>query len=258
MDDFDTLIFMHLGKTAGGSFNDAIFFRLPAEQRFHASRGRTNGLGLHLRQDIEAAYAQEWAGRRNEPRLISGHLQFGIHKMLRGRWRYISLIRHPVDRIISQYYYLKQIDLSNTPIYELMENISLADYATSRLSPDLHNGQTRALSGIDKLGAATGSDIEFPDVCEADFDMALSNIDKHFLFIAPHTEVDVVIRMISDIYGIAPESLPKQPANVTVNRPAVEDIDESVKAAILRNNLFDFRLYQHTQKSFAAFRARIL
>ena len=41
-------------------------------------------------------------------RLLKGHMPFGLHKNLPVDARYISILRDPIERVTSQYYYIKK------------------------------------------------------------------------------------------------------------------------------------------------------
>jgi len=44
----------------------------------------------------------------NSIRFIRGHFEFGVHKYLYRPYTYITMLRHPIERAISWYYFVKQ------------------------------------------------------------------------------------------------------------------------------------------------------
>ena len=41
-------------------------------------------------------------------RLVMGHFQYGIHEFLPQEYTYVTIVRDPVERVISHYNYLRQ------------------------------------------------------------------------------------------------------------------------------------------------------
>ena len=65
-----------------------------------------------------------------------------------GETTYITVLRDPVDRIASHYYYAKRYPTHYLHKEITGRNMSLQDYASARLSDELDNGQVRMLAGV--------------------------------------------------------------------------------------------------------------
>lgn len=52
---------------------------------------------------------------RERFRLVAGHFRFGIHKCHRGQWKYITMLRDPVQQVLSHYNHLAH---SNEPLHK--------------------------------------------------------------------------------------------------------------------------------------------
>jgi len=252
----DILIFLHIEKTAGGTFNQAIFNQLPRDQRFHASRGRTSATGLHYMEDIAEAYKKEVGRNADKLRIVSGHVPFGIHKLFSAQSKYISFVREPVDRIISSYYYFRRIDLSKEMFGERFNAMSLHEYAGSRIRADLADGQVRALSGLPALDVpvATGEELDFPDVTDDDWRQTMQNIKEHFLFVAPQEEIDHVICILAHAYGLSLEQVACLPDNVTKGRPRIAEVPQETRELIKTRNVRDAALHDFAKNSFSLFK----
>jgi hypothetical protein len=105
----------------------------------------------HLDAADLGAFESRWSilpeQRRSAVRCLHGHLPFGVHGVLPAPVAYVTLLREPVDRVVSAYSYaLRRPEL---PVHrELVSGaVSLHAYATGELSSDVHDAQTRALCG---------------------------------------------------------------------------------------------------------------
>lgn len=246
----DLLIFIHLGKTAGSSLKMALRPQFSLPEIFETIRGRHDALGLHYLEDVEAAFAKDFGDGDAALKIVFGHLPFGTHSIFDKPARYFTLVRDPVDRLVSQYYYAHSRDFSRSQEFL---RLSLLDYAGGHLSPYTHDGQTRALAGmVCRQQQSDWTDIDFPSVTETDWAQALRNIDRHFLFVAPHDEVDSAICILARLFGFSIESVCVPIDNVTANRP-LGAISSKVRRVAEEHNVFDQRLVEHARTTFRAF-----
>jgi len=121
------LIFVHVPKTAGSSF------------AYYLSR-----LYNHAR-DTEKYWRGEYTDRNifESYDLIYGHFHYSKYKYLNRPL--ITLLRNPVERVISQYYY------SNKP-EGVPNDISLADYASLEICRNMISKQLGSLENFDFIG----------------------------------------------------------------------------------------------------------
>src|ERR1043165_3931345 len=134
----DLLIFLHIPKAAGTTLHSILEMHYaPANQ-------------CSIYDPEQAAKVLPLAPRvqREAIRLLKGHLAFGLHEHLIGQSTYITLVRDPVDRIASHYYYVKRMPGHYLHNAVVGQNMSLQDYASSKLTDELDNGQLRLLAGV--------------------------------------------------------------------------------------------------------------
>ncbi len=89
-----TVIFLHLGKTGGMTLNTIMDWNYPRKAVYTISR--------YARIAEFTALPEE---ERRKIRCLKGQIFFGIHQWLPRESTYVTLLRHPVRRVISQYYY---------------------------------------------------------------------------------------------------------------------------------------------------------
>jgi hypothetical protein len=136
------IIYVHVPKCAGITLATAL----------RSCYGKENILNLHtldkpLREEIETVPQHVL----DQARLILGHVHYGIHEFLSGRCLYVTLLREPVDRVLSLYKYILR-DRAH-PLHEHMHRtgMTLEEYVSSGVDEDqTHNGMTRQLSGDDR------------------------------------------------------------------------------------------------------------
>ena len=113
------------------------------------TRARVFQVNGTLRLAAQQLTAITEARRRRLSRFICGHVQFGLHDYLPGSAVYVTILRNPVDRMVSVYYYaLRRPEWAlNREIKR--RHLSLHDFALSDAACKFNNGQTRRIAGCD-------------------------------------------------------------------------------------------------------------
>jgi hypothetical protein len=90
--------------------------------------------------------------RRATPTLIRGHVPFGVHEELVIDPIYITILRQPIDRVVSIYRYIERYEEHPLHAQVRADRMTLSDFVESGIDrEEVENGQTRQLAG---LGAA--------------------------------------------------------------------------------------------------------
>ncbi|MCX6641686.1 MAG: tetratricopeptide repeat protein [bacterium] len=162
------LIYLHLLRTAGSSLCAMIRrqYGLSAVLEFNSVKDAQNKLSV--------LSAQPDAESENIDALI-GLFNFEQRLDLPNTDSYITMLRNPIDRIVSSYYYI-----INRPEHELHHRVtqnrmSLMEFVQSGISPNLDNHQTRFLSGIRNIGYGKYSSEAVA--------IAKSNLQGHFTLV---------------------------------------------------------------------------
>src|SRR5206468_6211437 len=88
--------------------------------------------------------------RRRHIRVVRGHLYYGLHEFLPQGATYITMLREPVARFLSSYYFILRRPLHPLHWKLKKERLGVEDYL--RLVTHRHNFQCRLIAGVkDKL-----------------------------------------------------------------------------------------------------------
>lgn len=172
--------------------------------------------------------------KRSSIDLLKGHMPFGLHRFLPRSAQYFTMLRDPVERVISQYFYIR--NNKNNPLHEALvsADMSPADLVESGISVGLNNGQTRWLLG--DLQA-----IEFGGVNASHLQAAKENLDRHFITIGINEMFDQSVLMLA--HSLSWKRLPYYCSENT-NRKKTTVSDSDI-VAIRKYNEHDIALYEY-------------
>ena len=145
------VIFSHIPKTAGSTTNDIIDSNYNHIFDFYPKR---NPESTQLKDWIkDFKQGVESLKKETTPKLLRGHFGMGVHELLGvDSCTYISILRDPIDRVISHYYFLEQIEnlFENlAPSYDSsLENMTLEKFVYQTNNILVDNLQTRFISGL--------------------------------------------------------------------------------------------------------------
>ncbi len=170
-------------------------------------------------------------------RLVRGHLSYGLHNHVSVPCRYFTMLREPVSRVISLYYYIKR----GWPESEAA-SLSLEEYIESGHHAYVPNDQTRRLAGP-----------PFPDDPSAP--SLLQRAVNHLR--SPNLAFGITDRFDSGLIYLKRQlEWPRQPLYVRTNtgdhRPTKEEIPPKVRKRIRDQNRLDVVLYDEATEQFNA------
>ncbi len=131
------IIFPHIPKTAGSSFlSSLVEANVPAERVY---RYRTNAGVRQMMFDRQARNAD----------FVSAHLPHGLHRFTSRSVAYMTFLRDPIDRAVSWYYWIKDMDRIDLyrrhPLRNYADSVSIKEFYEN---PVHANTQTRYIAGI--------------------------------------------------------------------------------------------------------------
>ncbi len=171
---------------------------------------------------------------------VCAHMCYGAHKFFK-KYQYVTLIREPVERVISSYYFSlsNPNDFGNKLIKE--QELSLKEFARR---PELYNLQTRYLSSFPF--SCKDWHIKPPEDINYKIEVMRikKRLEKEFIF-GLVEDMQGFIKMISNKLNIDLNT--NVNSNKTVYRPEINEIDKETIKEIKKNNEHDIELYQFVQ-----------
>lgn len=133
-------VFLHIPRTGGTSFWRYVSSKADQREILEIfDRGNIGG----ILDDLKTLRAD---GIPNDVSFIRGHFSFGQVPQLND-WQSVSLVRDPVERLISYYYYIIKKKKHYLRDYIIDRRIGLNDFLVGDLSAELENFQLKVLSG---------------------------------------------------------------------------------------------------------------
>ncbi len=226
-----TIIFLHIPKTAGATLRQFIDQNYDRSRVFDVlQRSRTSPEALAAMPEDEKRRIQ----------LIYGHFYFGLHDSLPQRTTYLTMLRDPVNRVLSHYYYVIKTPMHRLHQRVVSERMTLEDYIHSKLTDELDNGQVRMLSGIPAVPIGECS----PEMLR----LAKDNLVKHFTAVGLTERFDDSLRLFARVYQWKPAAV--QSMNVNEKRQSKNEIPPNVLRWVEKMNELDMDLYAFVEKTF--------
>lgn len=231
----ETLIFLHLPKAGGMTLHRILERRYP-HSRIYTFDGRKP---LESVARFEALPETE----RARYRLLKGHVLFGLHRAVPNPSTYITLLRDPVERVISQYYYAKSRPEHYLYARLNQEGMSLYEYAARRTTPEISNQQTSLLAG---LSTRKWDTMPTQDTLR----QAQENLKTHFRVVGLTEQFDTSLLLLKRAFGWGMPFYLRE--NVTSEKPKGAEIEPRARELLAELNALDLELYAFARELFDA------
>jgi len=217
----EAIIFLHLPKTAGTTLNRLIEWEYPLSEMYSVDPVLFEWSAARLRKLSP--------DRLRKIRIFKGHMLFGLHEVLPQAASYITVLREPVDRVISAFYFMRSYKLH--PLYWKFHwgNWTLEDFVR-RSRRD--NVQCKIIAGADYYKPATAEV----------FERAKHNLLRHFSVVGLSERFDETLALMKLRFGWKLNSYSS--FNVTRARPKKHELPKTTLDLIIEKNSFDIALYE--------------
>lgn len=227
-----TIIFLHIQKTAGTTLHRIIErYYTPEEIYFFDAHTYTYEQFSNLS-----------AAERVSIRMLRGHMVFGPHELLPQPTTYFTVLRDPIERVISHYYHVRR-DANHCYHDFLVSNeMDLKAYVESGIHRGMSDFQTRVLAGGKWHNAPYGKCPE--EALEA----AKENFRKRFAVVGLMERFDETLLFLRRAFGW--RDIFYVPQNVSRRRPSKHELAPETLEAIVNVNRVDVKLYAYVKERF--------
>lgn len=220
------IFFMHIPKTGGVTLRKIIEKEYNSDEIFEGDQQTALNKAKQMTKTEE-----------EKLKCIYGHVHFGIHRHFSQNATYITMLRDPVERIISLYYFL--LRRPNGILYEKVKDLTLREFVKNKeLWSQTFNQQTRIAMGENFF------DFKSPG---AKLAKAKENLDTHFAVVGVTEMFDKSLFLIKKKLGWDDVRYVKK--NVSKNRPTKEEVSKEITRPIKEINELDIKLYNYVKKN---------
>jgi len=219
------VIFLHAPKTGGTTLVRII------------ERQYGSGSVLNL---YDSSYGDELAAYPSEEidrvRAIAGHFYFGVHTFIARPSVYITLLRNPVDRVVSHYHFVRRSP--GHYLYTAATELSLSEFVVACGPDEPNNDQTRLLAGrYQAEGTPTNAD--------AMLAAARRNLREHVAVVGITEEFDQSLLLMRRTFGWGRPFYVRE--NVSKKPSRSEAISPETRRVIENYNALDIDLYEEVR-----------
>lgn len=231
------VFFDHLPKCGGSSLRSFLETQYPKNRIFSI-----HGSSINISRKNISDFKEYSRNKRFFYSLIEGHGAHELIDYIDPKCLKITILRYPVDRIISHYYFVKRFPKHYLHDKMMLLNMKLEDYVASDLSEELTNWYTIHFSSMSLSDLRKNPD-------EA-FEKALENMLKYDL-IGFLDDYPLFIRQLKEHANFKKcDNLEKR--NATIDRPHIDEVSSDVKEIIKERNSLDIELYSILKRKFSS------
>lgn len=178
--------------------------------------------------------------------MVRGHISYGFHERLgftKRRKEYVTILRHPVSRLVSLYNYIRR-DRGHY-LYRYVKDLSFVDFVTGGLTCETNNGQCRQLCGTEgefQQKPRAPMETEFGRDCSRLLEIARQNLTT-FRVVGTTEKMGIFYVDLQAAYGWPTEMPRKTNASSGLK---VGDLSQSEIDQVLQLNQEDLRLWEWT------------
>ena len=229
-----TVIFLHIPKAAGSTMHKIL-------EREYLKASIYSFDTTKQKASIEK-YKQLTVEEKSGIRLLKGHMPFGLHEYIPHAAKYITMLREPVDRVISHYNYAACTPGHYLQHYITKEGMDLQTYVGSGVSHEMDNGQVRLLSGHD-------DDLPYGACNEELLEQAKRNLNEYFPVVGLAERFDESVLLMREVLGW--KRLPIYVSRkVGMRKQGAEPVSPDVRDYIRKINSLDYKLYKYATELF--------
>ncbi|GGW82344.1 sulfotransferase family 2 domain-containing protein [Alteromonas halophila] len=249
--DFEKpIVFMHIPKTAGSTLHQLFQANYKADEIYKlgvTGAPETGSFGERHKISVKKFYALNKA-EQIKIKAVVGHMPYGLHEVFDNDAQYITVIRHPLGRILSHYNFVKESP--SHYLHERMENeaSTIVDYVQKLESKELNNGMLRFFLGPDHVKIPFGG-------CTRDMvDIAMERVEEKFVAVGVQEYFAESVDLFCKVNNWIKPNIKSR--NMTQSKYS-SALEVSELDGILRYNSLDLVLYEELRNSFLKIKKKL-
>ncbi len=182
--------------------------------------------------------------RAGTSRVLAGHLWFAPGERLAPGWAYVTLVRDPIDRLVSQYHYYRShrdgVARGTITDPEVAATLTLAfdEYVAHPIADrSVHNAQATHFAARMAPDVRRLADPQL-------LDAAIASLEEYDV-VGVFEDVAGFVRTCTGYVGTPVTLAPR--VNVTASRPSLDALSPSLRARLIKQNTVDHALYRWAQ-----------
>ncbi len=232
MSSANTVIFLHIPKTAGTTLNQILQRQYPRQTAFFMGANAQASIDQYKDLDTE---------RKSDIRLIAGHMSFGFHRFVPNPALYFTFLRDPIKRVLSFYRYVMNSEQHYLNYAVVNELGGLRPFMNSGITKMVDNGQTRLISGA-------WLEPDYGEVNAELFEKARDNLQRHFKVVGLTEQFDTALLLLQESFGWREIHYVRQ--NVGKSSERQKQVSDAEVEVIQSFNRWDIALYAFAEELF--------
>ncbi|MFC1908577.1 sulfotransferase family 2 domain-containing protein [Chloroflexota bacterium] len=234
-----TLINFHIFKSAGTTLDRIIERQFRQDATFFMEGGSPQNVKKYVNL-LKRILKKD----RHRIKYIWGGPFFGVHKYLLGPYTYVTLLRDPVERVISEYYHV--LDIPDHPAHSevVSKNISLEDYVRNGMWL-AWNAEVRHIREVPEGHFGYGP----VHLSTDDLEIAKVNLHEHYIF-GLTERFDELLILLKRSFGWRTRDILYRKQQVGRIRPPKDTISAETVNLIESHNKLDRQLYEFAKQMF--------
>lgn len=234
------VIHLHIPKAAGTTLS-LLFRKLFSPEETFICGSNETGLN-HYDSNIYFINLED--EQKIKYKFIGGHVEFALIKSYPAQHFSFTMLRNPVSRINSMYYYIKQNEKHHLHHVIMDNNLSLEQFCELGLWHEIDNGMCRRISGV-------ADSVPYGRCTVEVLNAAKYNLENNISFVGIQERFNESLFLLLNFLD-ALDLLDYERRNTTKIKRHETEMSTSAKTALNKVNRYDLELYSYARQLYTS------